>query len=178
MTKEACAAIATVITADGFKAGHSVVQQVGVLLLSTLTSLKHAGGAFAAHNALQEIATACLSRKLVSGTLSLPSCWVKRLLDEMSVSDRVKNSTLRRSTGFALAFLSIMRSEALLRSGKSKLLASILANILRQSLPSRGSVRDAFDKLGMDGRKFFTYPMQKEWNSRFVADEEYEVGQV
>ena len=178
LTKETCAAIAAIITADGFKAPHLLVEQVGMLLISTLTSLKHAGAAFAAHNALQQIASACLSQNLESGTHAIPAIWAKRLLEEMSVSDKVRDSTLRRSTGYALGFLAIMRSEVVARSGPTKLCSSILANILRLSLPSNSGVQEAFDELGMDSRSVLTHTMQSEWISCNIANAEYQVRQA
>jgi Putative death-receptor fusion protein (DUF2428) len=129
-----------------------------MLLISTLTSLKHAGAAFAAHSALQEIATACLSKKLVAG----------------AVTDKVRDSTLRRSTGYALGFLAIMRSEVV-SAGPSKLCPRILSSILRLSLPSEGRIRSAFDKLGWDGIHTLTHSKTKDHSTYFVADDEYEV---
>lgn len=148
-----------------------------MLLISTLTSLKHAGAAFAAHSALQEIATACLSKKLVAGAADLPSTWADRLIDEISVTDKVRDSTLRRSTGYALGFLAIMRSEVA-SAGPSKLCPRILASILRLSLPSEGRIRSAFDKLGWDGMHALTHSKTQDYSTYFVADDEYEVRHI
>ena len=85
LTKETCAAVAVTVASKGFEAPFGLVEKVGMLLISTLTSLKHAGAAFSARDSLQEIATTCLSSKnSKNGLCLLPDLWVSRLLDEIS----------------------------------------------------------------------------------------------
>jgi hypothetical protein len=179
LTKETCAAVAVTITAEGFKAPFSLVEQVGALLISTLTSLKHAGAAFAAHNALQEIATSCLSKDSESSLSKLPPVWTDRLLEEISGSDKVRDSTLRRSTGYALGFLSIMRSETSSKFGSSTLCSRILSRILRQSLPSEKQMNSELERLDLAEKDaqgpLFTYFSSETGTGGFVPDEKYEV---
>jgi hypothetical protein len=139
--------VAATITAEGFRAPTMLVQNVGTLLISTLTSVKHAGAAFAARDSLLEIATACMSPSQDQDIGSLPRVWTKRLLEEISLNEKVRDSTLRRSTGYALGFLAIMRSEMASKSGPSSLCPWVLENILMYSLPSEEQVRDDFENL-------------------------------
>jgi hypothetical protein len=106
LTKETCAAIAAIITVKTYRAPVELVDTTGMLLISTLTSLKHTGAVFAAHRAIQKIATRCLGDDGDSTLQQLPAQWTKRLLDEVSEVDRVRHSTLRRSTGYALGMTS------------------------------------------------------------------------
>ena len=130
MTKETCAAISSVITIEGYIARHYLVSKVGQLLISTLTTLKHAGAAFAARDALQQIASNCLSLKNPSDIRSLPDAWSNRLLDEISLNEKVRNSTLRRSTGYALGFLAIMRADVSNKSDSSVISIPVLKKLL------------------------------------------------
>jgi hypothetical protein len=148
-----------------------------MLLISTLTSVKHTGAAFAAHNSLQEIASACLSQRLEPEAAQLPQLWINRLLDEISITNKVRDSTLRRSTGYALGFLAIMRSEISSSSGPSTLCQQVLTNILRLSLPSKQRLRLAFEKLGLTRdheSPVFAY-LLKVPSMSYVPDESYEV---
>ena len=117
-----------------------------MLLISTLVSLKHAGAAFAAHRALQQISLVCFqSRDPI--LVKLPSSWTNRLLEEISETERVRDSTLRRSTGYALGFLAIMRSEVSSKADSRSLCAFILSKILRLSLPPKEELHLFFAKL-------------------------------
>jgi len=85
-----------------------IVEATGELLISTLISLKHQAGAFAAHKVLQQLSESrYLKTSQNSEIQSLPYSWIRRLFIEMS--ETVKNSTLRRSTSYAPSFLSIQR---------------------------------------------------------------------
>jgi hypothetical protein len=106
LTKETCAAIAAVITLKKYRAPVELVDTTGMLLISTLTSLKHTGAVFAAHRAIQQIATRCLGGDGDSTLQKLPEQWANRLLDEVSEVDIVRHATLRRSTGYALGMTS------------------------------------------------------------------------
>ena len=112
LTKEACAALSSVIIAFPGKIDYDVMSMAGDLLISTLTSLKHQGAAFAAHKSLQKICARCHTENGESGVRSLPSKWSSRLMFEISCPDLVRDSTLRRSTGYGelieiLIFLSL-----------------------------------------------------------------------
>ena len=183
MTKETCAAIASVITTEGYTASHHLVSKVGQLLLSTLTTLKHAGAAFAARDALQQIATSCLKPNHPSDVRSLPSVWSYRLIDEISLNEKVRNSTLRRSTGYALGFLAIMRADVSNKSDSSVLSTPLLKQLLILSLPPEQRIDEAFAKLNMaeqqaDRSKMFVYASTTDSNRHYVPDDQYEVSYV
>lgn len=146
LTRETCAALASVLTSKHLSKPNGLLDRAGSLLISTLVSLKHAGAAFAAHRALQQISEFCFKSKdqLVG---NLPASWAKRLLEEISSGERVRDSTLRRSTGYALGFLAIMRSEVSSKAEPRTLCPYILKRILRLSLPSNDSIRDYLNKL-------------------------------
>ena len=122
-----------------------VVRKAGDLLISTLTTLKHAGAAFAARDSLQDIVSTC--RKRGSYLQSLPNTFSKRLLDEISVVDKVRDSTLRRSTGYALGFLSILRSENHAKNIHSELCRSILNSLVSLSLPGAEDLQCSLKRL-------------------------------
>lgn len=134
LTKEACATLASVIKHYPGGAPSSVVESAGYLLIAILMSLKHQGGAHAAHKALQEIASVCYTytTNIHSGTQEItsdflhvnnveappfehscvgnyPIKWIGIILGEISMTETVRDSTLRRSTGFALGVLSLLR---------------------------------------------------------------------
>ena len=133
LMKESCAAMASVLTAKENIPGDLHVNQAGVLLISTLTSLKHTGAAYAAHTALQQIAQLSMQHKQLH---HLPAVWVDRLLGEITKTDKVRDSTLRRSTGWVLGFLSIMRSEVICRKLPRPLCRRVVQNILHLAMPS------------------------------------------
>jgi hypothetical protein len=134
LTKETCAAVSILLSLGCVNPSKESMQQVGMLLISTLTSLKHTGAAFAAHKALQQISVACFS---IPNLETLPKEWALRLLDELANSDKIRDSTLRRSTGYGLGFLSIMRSEVACHSANHSLCSFIMKKILCLSLPSK-----------------------------------------
>ncbi len=179
MTKETCAAIASVITTEGYVAKHLLVSKVGQLLLSTLTTLKHAGAAFAARDALQLIATNCLNPKYPPEIRSLPDVWSRRLVDEISLNEKVRNSTLRRSTGYALGFLAIMRADTGSKSAPSTISVPLLQKLLMLSLPPEPRVDEALAKLKIfgdeaDRSKIFVYASDSNMDKPFILDHQYE----
>jgi hypothetical protein len=121
------------------------MDQAGELLISTLISLKHAGAAFAASRALQQLTEHCFNSDDVL-IRKMPSAWASRLLGEIS-SERVRDSTLRRSTGFALGFLSIMRSEMLSKMTPRAHCPFILQKLVTLSLPSRDKLLTLFERI-------------------------------
>ena len=79
---------------------YTVVSTAGDLLISTLTTLKHQGAAFAAHKGFQKICERCYNEGDRNGIRFLPSKWSQRLIHEISCPEIVRDSTLRRSTGY------------------------------------------------------------------------------
>lgn len=122
------------------------LSRAGSDLISTLISLKHAGAAFAAHRALQRLAEFCFD-SIDPKIGKLPSVWTRRLLEEISEVERVRDSTLRRSTGFALGFLAIMRSEVASKADQQTLCPFVLAELLKLSLPPSQRILDYFEKI-------------------------------
>lgn len=149
LTKEACATVATLLTLPTHSATRDQFSRVGQLLLSTLTSLKHAGAAFAARDALQQITSFTFSPNAQVDIHSLPIEWSNRLLDEISLTEKVRNSTLRRSTGYALGFMAIMRAEAQARCRAHVTIKTTLDRLLTLSLPPTESIHAAFARLKM-----------------------------
>lgn len=134
--------MAAIMASQGFQPAPPLVEKCGALLISTLTSLKHAGAAFAARDSLQEIAFMCL-RSDNDKLRIIPEVWVTRLLGEMCSAEKVRDSTLRRSTGYALGFLALMRSELSTRSGRSVLCDRILKCLVAYSLPAAQDLKNA-----------------------------------
>ena len=183
LTKETCAAIASVITTKGYVANSSVISKVGQLLLSTLTTLKHAGAAFAARDALQKIAVHCLNPKNAADIYSLPDAWSNRLVEEISLTEKVRNSTLRRSTGYALGFLAIMRADVGNKFASSVVSTPLLQKLLKLSLPSEQRIKKSLAKLKIfenqsDNNNIFVYASDSKTNLVYVEDSEYEVSRI
>ena len=147
MTKEACAAMASIISCRQFHPSLRLVERAGSLLISTLTTLKHQGAAFAAHRALQRIVFFCFDTSFDNLFVHLPLLWAKRLMSEISCTDKVRDSTLRRSTGYALAFLSIMRSEPPASVAPKTLCPEIMAAIVHMSMPPEDDLESCIDRL-------------------------------
>lgn len=148
-------------------------------MISAMVSLKHQGAAFAAHNALQRIALAC---NWFEELLTFPEQWAKRILHEISSKETVRDSTLRRSTGFALGLLSLMRTQPLLCSASGGLCQDVLAEIVRFSLPPASVTDENLRKWTASGESFestFVFPLLSStgWPSSalFVNDDCYEV---
>ena len=142
LTKETCGAVSALMATPGFNPSPELVETCGSLFISTLISLKHAGAAFAARDALQEIARMCLLSK--DGELQkIPERWINRLLDEIGSADKVRDSTLRRSTGYALGFVALMRAALASRSIFATLCDRILRQLIRCSLPAETELKNA-----------------------------------
>ncbi|CAJ1960388.1 unnamed protein product [Cylindrotheca closterium] len=150
LTKETCECISSVISARGYEARFDTFARIGELLISTLTTLKHAGAAFAARDSLQVVAAVALDATYDAKILGLPTLWAKRLVAEISTSDKVRDSTLRRSTGYALGFLAIMRSELARKQGPPTISNHILDTLLTLSLPPEDRVKTMFRQLSLD----------------------------
>ena len=150
-------------------------------MISTLTTLKHAGAAFAARDSLQTVVATCLSSKVDDKIRCLPERWAARLIEEISMSEKVRDSTLRRSTGYALGFLAIMRSEIASKKGPNLICSRTLERLITFSLPPEEQVKRAFDKLELnnadDSISSFFLESSGERRS-FVRNEEYEVSNL
>ena len=109
LTKECCATITSVIVSPAFEISAETIDSVGDLLIRTLTTIKHAGAAFSARDSLEAISLYCLAERRES-IHKLPISWTKFLLNEISECNKVRDSTLRRSTGYALGFLALLRT--------------------------------------------------------------------
>ena len=176
LTKETCAAMAAILAIKGYRADPSLVERTGMLLISTLTTLKHTGAAFAAHRALQAIAQRCQDMT-ESNLQHLPTKWAKRLMTEVAERDIVRNSTLRRSTGYALGFLSLMRSEVSSGVSRFPLCFHIMSSLVRLALPPQGQMESFLTETGlgnesMTGHVFSTGG--RAWLD-LVADSDYEL---
>lgn len=180
LTKESCGAISSVILIEGYVASQILVSKVGQLLLSTLTTLKHAGAAFSARDALQLIATNSLHQNKPLDIRSLPDTWSRRLIDEISLNEKVRNSTLRRSTGYALGFLAIMRSDVANKSEPCNICNPILQQLFKLSLPPERRTKEALAKLNMsedkiDPSQIFVYATTSCMRQPYILDSQYEV---
>ena len=148
LTKAACAALASAVETSPVSISSDLISSSGTLLLQTLSSLKHQGAAFAAHKALEQICIVCVnSRTEISQSIcaaTLPSKWGKDLLSEMSMHEKVRDSTLRRSTGIALGFLSIMRSEPPTSVAQRTICPSSLSSLIMLSLPPEPILLNTF----------------------------------
>ena len=157
LMKESCEAVASVIIAVDSKVPAALVSKVGTLLITTLTSLKHAGAAFAARDSLQTIATFCLSRQSKDDLKlqELPEIWAKRLLSEMSTNEKVRDSTLRRSTGYALGLVALIRSEISSKITLLSICPLVLHSLLIYAQPPEQELAETFVKLGLSSRGSF-----------------------
>ena len=136
LTKETCGALATVLSKNRFNVPPLAYDETGRLLISTLTSLKHTGAAFAAHRALQTIAQSCFTASHDRMLYIYPEMWTTRIIDEISTVDKIRDSTLRRSTGYSLGVLALMRAEGISNSHHS-FCRSLMIKIVSLCLPSR-----------------------------------------
>ena len=178
LIKEACATLSSVLGAFPGQPNEANMKTTGELLISTLTSLKHQGAAFAAHKSLQKLCQICYTQKSADSDtklMSLPSEWSRRLLHEISSQEIVRDSTLRRSTGYGLGCLSILRSE---QSTPRFLFPQVLAQIIRLSLPSLSCIINQEKKWGiaLSGGDTFLFKslILTSHSTCFVKDAEYE----
>lgn len=167
------------VTACPVPPSEDVIARAGTLLIRTLTSLKHQGAAYGAHKALQEIAAFCIGTN--NDVLrELPSQWAQRLLHEISSSENVRDSTLRRSTGFALGFMAVMRSEPPQSVAPRAICPHILSSIVRLSLPAEEAMSRNLNKWNLEdvcstGNLFAYGAFRSTSVQLYVPDEEYEV---
>lgn len=172
LTKHACAALA-VSGCYSFNnkeyLSSEIISMIGLKLVSTIISLKHAGGSFAAHKALQDISCTC---QKVSTLAHLPQLWSNFLMKQISSPEYVRDSILRRSTGYALGFLAIMRSD-LLKGSSHLICPMVLSYLLRLSLPPMLELKAKFMKLGLSE---FQFTFMKDFpNLTFIENDGYQV---
>lgn len=151
LTREACATLTSLITYEPTYVSSSGVGRAGQILITTMTALKHQGAAYAAQRALQQIATYCMSKVSATELRRFPKRWSERLAIEISSAEKVRDSTLRRSTGYALGFLALMRSELSLKVFPRTLCPNILARLVMLALPPKSSVEEHAASLGLAG---------------------------
>lgn len=172
LIKEACAALSSITNSSPIK-DVGLLSTAGDLLISTLTSLKHQGAAFAAHKSLQKLCSICYSRNNLTKR-HLPSEWSEKLLHGVSSAERVRDSTLRRSTGYGLGFLSILRSEEI---SPRFLFPHILSIIIRLSLPPVSIMEAQLKKWSSSDKEIFVFSkiIASEGVQSFVSDSAYQV---
>jgi len=137
LAKEASGLLATNVCAFDFTdSDHSVelVEEAGRIMLTTLSTLKHQGAAFACQRALAKISSFCFNSAR-EDLRRLPGGWLKSLLDSISDKDTVHESTLRRSSGYAFGFLSILGALLKSKADAGGLFASVMKELVRLSLP-------------------------------------------
>lgn len=166
------------ISAQGYRAQFDDFERIGALLISTLTTLKHAGAAFAARDSLQVVVAVAMGAAYDERIRELPTGWAKRLIAEISTSDKVRDSTLRRSTGYGLGFLAIMRSELSRKQGPPKISNHIIDTLLSLSLPPEERIKLMFQHFNLndtqaDVSSFFQLSTGQ--GSSFLSDAKYEV---
>lgn len=147
LTREAMKTLSTIICISDV-ISYEIIANAGILLLKTLTSMKHQGTSFTAHESLQQICDACFcsQREELS---ELPLQFMKDFLfrEITRMEEIVHDSTLRRSTGYALGFLCIMRSlSSSKKKEKQNIITSTLAKLVKLSLPTNHE------------KSFFIYP--------------------
>ena len=100
--------------------------------------------------------------------------WSQRFLKEISATERVRDSTLRRSTGYGLGFLSILRSEQV---SPRFMFPLVLGNIIRLSLPSSSAMEQQILSWDASAPDIFVFPkkINVQNNRCFVEDVDYEV---
>jgi hypothetical protein len=104
----------------------------------------------------------------------LPSQWSDKLLKEIISIETVRDSTLRRSTGYGLGFLSILRSEQI---SPRFLFPHILGNILMITLPPESVMKEQMQRWDASEHDIFIFTKCINSSERgcFVDNKDYEV---
>lgn len=105
-----------------------MAQRGSEMLLNSLFELKHKGAVAMAYQSFEGVCKAFLAhaeRNTVLG--GLPRVWADRLLTRLETSQQV--FILRRSSGFAFSFVSILRAEP--RNSAAVILPLVMSNLLR-----------------------------------------------
>lgn len=82
--------------------------------------------------------------------MKLPITWANSLVNDISGEDNVRDSTLRRSTGYALGFLSVMRSEPPSGVTPRTLCPHLLGTLVWLSLPPKHSLDKYMEQMGLN----------------------------
>ena len=136
LVKESCEALATTVGSLG-SLSLDDAKNIGSILISAMTSLKHTGAAYAAHNSLQRIAEKCCKDTNTESS-RIFDAWLQRVFSEVNDETVVRDSMLRRSTGIALCFLSILRPFA--KSKVSKGTENAISELLLNTIPPEACV--------------------------------------
>ena len=169
LTKETCNALAAVVSHNDAVASAPCLDEAGGLLMCTLVSIKHSGAAFGSHRALQRISEYCIKHKdpLIR---QLPAKWMTQLVDEIrGIRCTTRNSSLRRSTGYALGLLAIMRSEVSSRVSPRPLCRHVLSVLLELSLPPKGQLSAILHSLGLKNLEVFSFLFKGTYNEKVDA---------
>lgn len=170
LIKEACATLSSLMCSSP-RPEFDLVSSAGDLLITTLTSLKHQGAAFAAHKSLQQLCILCYSTPSFQ-IMQLPSIWAEKVLHEISSVEIVRDSTLRRSTGYGLGFLSILRSEQV---SPKFLFPNVLSHIIKLSLPASSVLKRQMNAHSLQSNDLFVFHGKcPSITELFVSDEGYE----
>ena len=95
-------------------------------------------------------------------------------MNEITSTEIVRDSTLRRSTGYGLGFLSILRSE---QTSPKFLFPFVLSNILMISLPPSSVMNGFMQRWNVMDHEMFVFPKSLGTirGDYFVGDQSYEV---
>lgn len=116
----------------------------------------------------------CLSDKLDKLDIQarlLPQLWADTLLKEISSDETVRDSTLRRSTGYALGLLSCMRSENYF---PRTLVPNVLATLLKLSLQPESIIKARFLDVGIERIDHTIFSYMKVGSIPLVPDVDYD----
>ncbi|CAM9509798.1 unnamed protein product, partial [Discosporangium mesarthrocarpum] len=136
----------------------SQVSEVGEQLLGALLSLKHMGAMAAAQAGFQCVCEALLQHgDMHRGLCRLPSVWLDQLLQRLRGSNQ--EFVLRRSAGFAQAFLSLLKAEprnvtpSLLPHGMHTLLELAQPHRTPFLTPPKGEAGEGLEAAGLPPRE-------------------------
>jgi hypothetical protein len=123
------------------------IDAVGQCFVESLGRLKHMGAISEVHSSLQKCAEALLRFGFKNKDLcGLPLQWLTVLLDKLESKQQV--FILRRSSGFAYSFLSLLRAEV--SDSKPMLLSISMKSLLRNAVESVDVMTDDSDAKGDD----------------------------
>lgn len=106
------------------------IDRVGMAFIDALGRLKHMGAISEVHASLQKVSETLLRHSFSSPSLcAMPLRWLHALLDKLESRQQV--FILRRSSGFAYSFLSLLRAEV--SDARPTLLTLAMAALLRHA---------------------------------------------
>ncbi len=155
--KEATNCVATVIeeaplgeAVQGGLVSTAQAQSTGDSMLSALLTLKHMGGVLHASHGFSRLCRVLLS-STAPGARGIVSAWLHSLLHR--VAAKHQQFILRRSAGFAMAFLAIVRAEAAAAGHSQPLIDTAVSHLLVHAAGEREEqavMRDALLQLGVN----------------------------